>query len=244
MRGSRVFQSFFGLLIILMGISLLFHILGWLTFNLWRIFFPALFIYYGVNLFKRGKRKRGSVIALFGAFGLLSTFGIHIGDVLGFIFSIFIVYVGYRLLRISKERRTDKELSSTEVPINEFQVAGKQHSLIGSLDWTKARWELRNLTIWQGIGEVKMDLSRAVIPPGETILVIHGWIGDIDIYVPYDVTISLITTINVGSMNVFGHKEAGVQRSFSFEPPGYHDAEKRVRIIVNLLVGELDIKYL
>lgn len=244
MRGSRIFQSFFGLLMMLMGINLLFHILGWFSFSLGRLLIPALFVYFGMRLYRRGKRKRGRVLFIFGAFGLMNTLGIHIGNVMGLLFSTLIIYIGYQFLHYSKRWCTAKEFPVSELTPDGFQVAGKQHSLIGSLDWTKSRWELKNLTIWQGIGEVKMDLSRAVIPPGETIIVIHGWIGDIDIYLPYEVAISMVATINVGSLNVFGHKEAGIGRSFSFEAPQYQDAEKSVRIIVNLLVGEMDIKYL
>lgn len=118
-----------------------------------------------------------------------------------------------------------------------------KHSLIGNLYMTAPRWELTDMNIWHGIGEVKIDLSRALIHDTESVLIINGWIGDIDIYVPYDLEVAVSANINVGDIDVFGNKEGGVNRNVSVETSGYRHAAKRVRVIVSLLIGDVDVIY-
>lgn len=118
-----------------------------------------------------------------------------------------------------------------------------KHSLIGNLYLTAPRWELTDMNIWHGIGEVKIDLSRAIVHETETVLIINGWIGDIDIYVPYDLEVAISANINIGDIDVFGNKEGGFNRNMSIETNNYRDAAKRVRIIISLNVGDVDITY-
>ena len=118
-----------------------------------------------------------------------------------------------------------------------------KHSLIGNLYFTSPRWELADMNIWHGIGEVKMDLSRAFVHEGETVVIINGWIGDIDIYVPYDLDIAFSASVNFGDIDLFGNKEGGLNRHISIETAGYREASRRVRLVVNLLVGDVDVMY-
>ena len=118
-----------------------------------------------------------------------------------------------------------------------------KHSLIGNLYLTAPRWELTDMNIWHAIGEVKIDLSRALIHETETVLIINGWIGDIDIYVPYDLEVAISANINIGDIDMFGNKEGGFNRSISIETNNYRDAAKRVRVIISLIVGDVDIMY-
>lgn len=118
-----------------------------------------------------------------------------------------------------------------------------KHSLIGNLYLSAPRWELTDMNIWHGFGDVKIDLSRALIHETETVVIINGWIGDIDIYVPYDLEIALTAHVNIGDVDIFGNKEGGINRSVSIETPHYRIASKRVRFVVSLLIGDVDVMY-
>lgn len=118
-----------------------------------------------------------------------------------------------------------------------------RHSLIGNLYLTASRWELTDMNIWYGIGEVKIDLSRAHIPDKETVLIINGWIGDVDIYVPYDLELALTAHVNIGDIDVFGNEEGGINRNVSMETAQYHNASRRVHVIANLMIGDVDVMY-
>lgn len=120
----------------------------------------------------------------------------------------------------------------------------RKHSLIGSCSFTQSRWELTNMDIWHGIGEVKIDLSHANIPDQKSTILINGWIGDVDIYIPYDLEVAIIARVSVGEIDIFGNKEGGLNRSTTIETTGYRTAVKRVEIVINLFVGDIDVNYL
>lgn len=263
MNRSRTTRYFLGLIIIFTGIGILFHTLGIMDFHPGKLF-PFLVLYFAVRLLERGRKIFGGILFLFGALFFLDAWlSIRIGDLIGFALSFAIIYWGYQFIRSKKK---EIELPPASIPHHSMdeQVEEQQEqqpsprqggpsytmgspemkqSLIGNLFLTGNRWELIDMNIWHGIGEVKLDLSRALIHNGESVVMISGWIGDIDIYVPYDLDISLIANVNVGDIDVFGNKQGGLNRSVTLTTSNYQNADKRVRIIVNLLIGDIDITY-
>ncbi|KEF40369.1 Cell wall-active antibiotics response protein (DUF2154) [Schinkia azotoformans MEV2011] len=91
---------------------------------------------------------------------------------------------------------------------------------------------------------MKIDLSRANIPDNKSTIIINGWIGDVDIFVPYDLDVSIIARVGVGEIKIFGNKESGVNQSTAVETNGYRKEIKRVEIVINLFVGDIDVNYL
>ncbi|WCK55713.1 cell wall-active antibiotics response protein LiaF [Aneurinibacillus sp. Ricciae_BoGa-3] len=297
MKKPRVFTHIAGIMIIIIGLSILFSALGVSDLGP-RIVVPFIFLLIGFRLLSKGRRIFGAFLLLVGFINFLNLIGyllnIHMGRLIGLSFSAFIIYVGYRMMRRKKKEiqftpglpfppaglkrpvrsRVEPANSQPEAARNseaprgslkkehEQQVAPEgdsggasftsfsldspqtKHSLIGNLFLTGSRWDLQDMNIWHGIGDVKIDLSRAYIHEGETVLFINGWVGDIDIYVPYDLNITLTANVNLGDIDVFGNKQGGFNRSTTLSTSGYKTATKKVRIIVSLLIGDIDVMYL
>ncbi|MFT9848124.1 cell wall-active antibiotics response protein LiaF [Aneurinibacillus sp. REN35] len=265
-RGSRLLSYLLGITIIFAGIGILFDMMGLKDFNPAGLF-PFLFLYFGLKSLQRGKRVSSGFLLFIGLTSFLSYWlGIDPGRVIGLILAVLFIYFGYRLIRgKSKEieinpsykQRNEPEPFTSSGQEREANHAGEnkktfthmyslhspqhKHSLIGNLFLTGSRWELQNMNVWHGIGDVKIDLSRAHIPDGETVIIINGWIGDVDVYVPYDLAISLTATINLGDIDVFGNKQGGINRSMTLSTSGYKDSSKRVRLVVSLLIGDIDV---
>ena len=55
----------------------------------------------------------------------------------------------------------------------------------------KDPFELNDLNVSGFIGDVKIDLSKAMIPEGESTMTISGVIGNVDVYVPPDIEVSV-----------------------------------------------------
>lgn len=125
-----------------------------------------------------------------------------------------------------------------------FLTPQKKHSLIGNCFLTDSRWELKDMDIWYGLGEVKIDLSRANISEQKSTLLINGWIGDVDIYVPYDLDVTIIARVSIGEIEIFGNKEGGINQTTTVETANYRTAVKRVEIVINLFIGDIDVNYL
>jgi lia operon protein LiaF len=296
-KKPRVFTYISGIMIIIIGLSILFSALGVSDMGP-RIVVPFVFLLIGFRLMNKGRRFIGAFLLLLGFINFLNLIGyilnIHMGRLIGLSFSAFIIYVGYRMIRkkkkeieftpgkpfppsgikrpvrsrvepssfqpdpaapqgaprVSLKKEDEQEVppvhDGVDAPFTSFSLHSPQtkHSLIGNLFLTGSRWDLQDMNIWHGIGDVKIDLSRAYIHEGETVLFINGWVGDIDIYVPYDLNITLTANVNLGDIDVFGNKQGGFNRSTTLSTSGYKTATKKVRIIVSLLIGDIDVVYL
>lgn len=141
--------------------------------------------------------------------------------------------------------------SFKQIPHMHIQTPNKNKSnqesrsaLIGDFHLTSGRFELKNLNIWHGIGDVIIDLSRALIQEEEAFLVINGWVGGITIYVPVDLPVFVSAEVTVGDMEVFGHRQGGLNRQVVLTAEHYDQAPRKVKIIVSLIVGDIDVKYI
>lgn len=117
-------------------------------------------------------------------------------------------------------------------------------SLIGDFYLTSGRFELESLYIWNGIGDVVIDLSRALIQGEEVVLAVKGWIGDVTIYVPVDLPVSVAAEVTIGDLDVFGHRQGGISRSVVMRSDNFEQAPQKAKINISLIIGDIDVKYI
>ncbi|WP_409342415.1 cell wall-active antibiotics response protein LiaF [Paenibacillus sp. MBLB4367] len=118
----------------------------------------------------------------------------------------------------------------------------QKHKLMESMKWDKAPWVLKNMSVWNVIGEVNMDLSLAIPEQKESVVVLQGIIGDIDILVPEDMGVSVQCSLMFGQVDVAREKEAGLLNKIVWQSPNYEASEQKVKLIVSYIVGDVDIK--
>lgn len=117
-------------------------------------------------------------------------------------------------------------------------------SLIGDFHLTSGRFELSHLHVWHGIGDVVIDLSRAMLVNQEARLSVDGWVGDVTIYVPVDLPVSVSAEVSVGDLEVFGHRQGGISRCVMVRSDHYDTAVNKVQLHISLLVGDIKVKYI
>ncbi|WP_431809384.1 cell wall-active antibiotics response protein LiaF [Brevibacillus agri] len=117
-------------------------------------------------------------------------------------------------------------------------------SLIGDYHLTSGRFELSALHVWHGIGDVVIDLSRAVLMQDEAVLVVEGWVGDVTIYVPVDLPVSVNAELSLGDLEVLSHRQGGINRSVRIRSDQYEEAAQKVNVHISLLVGDIKVKYI
>ncbi|MED4752712.1 cell wall-active antibiotics response protein LiaF [Brevibacillus choshinensis] len=117
-------------------------------------------------------------------------------------------------------------------------------SLIGDFHLTSGRFELSHLQVWHGIGDVVIDLSRAMLMQEEAQLTVEGWIGDVTIYVPVDLPVSVSAELSVGDLEVFSNRQGGINRSIMIRSDHYDLAVHKVNLHISLLVGDIKVKYI
>ncbi len=131
-----------------------------------------------------------------------------------------------------------------DAPTIHKHANNSRSALIGDFHMTSGRFELSRMNIWHGVGNVVIDLSRAVIQEEEAVLAINGWIGDITVYVPVDLPVSVTAEVKVGDLGVFGNHQGGLNRSVSLRSDSYDTATPKVQLNICLILGDIDVKYI
>lgn len=145
---------------------------------------------------------------------------------------------------LRREQQKEEPNIGFDEPRTRMKTPRFRNSLIGDLHLTKYRFELDDMNMANGIGDVKIDLSKAIIPEGESTIVLSGLIGDVDIYVPYDLEASVAGSVTFGELEVLGNKQSGFNRQLNLETKGYRQAERKVKISVSVFIGDIDVRYI
>ncbi len=172
----------------------------------------------------------GVAIILIGLVGLLNNLGLTTlttGQVIGVLFALGIIALGAWIIwNAQPSRRAPRNIS---VYFGDT-VIGHQ------------AWELHDLRIQSGLGDVRIDLTSATIPAREGTLHIWGWVGDVRILLPRDLDAKASGSIWAGSVSILGRRADGLFRDVEYTSPGFDEAVKRVSIDVNLGIGDILVK--
>ncbi|HTP08036.1 MAG TPA: cell wall-active antibiotics response protein LiaF [Anaerolineae bacterium] len=103
-------------------------------------------------------------------------------------------------------------------------------------------WTVKNEEFYMFVGDMRLDMSRAQFPSGETTIYLNAFVADIDVSVPSDVAVSLSSTSFVADAELNGqHVErflSGVQMS----TPDYATAERKLRLVTTCFVADVNVK--
>jgi lia operon protein LiaF len=91
-------------------------------------------------------------------------------------------------------------------------------------------WNLVNEEIWMGIGDVDLDLRKAQIPPGETVLRVISFIGDIDLLVPAEMGVSVNSYAFLTDSKILNRKKDSFVIPLEFQSEGYSSAQGKMRL--------------
>jgi len=105
------------------------------------------------------------------------------------------------------------------------------------------RFELHDMKINNGLGDVKIDLSQAIIAHGDTTIEVFAGLGDVQLYVPYDLDVCVQASVLLGTLDVLNYKQDGFTRRTQTQSAGYEEAAKRVNILITLGIGDVDVRY-
>lgn len=241
----------------------------WSLWSILATYWPVILILIGVKeilawvsgRFTHTRRLRGNLF--YGLFlttlgvifqgNKLDWFYIGWGDIWKFFFAALIIYIGYTLVFKSdeggfiidlrkKKIKTDWEDEEHTDPAH-VTFSTKRNMLVGSMNLGQSSsWHLEDMKISMGVGDIDLDLSRAIIPDGETFIDLSGLIGDINIVLPEELAAMVEADVRLGEVYVFGNSQSGAGRFVSYKSVDYELAHKKVHIIVSLSIGDISIK--
>ncbi|WP_159885584.1 cell wall-active antibiotics response protein LiaF [Paenibacillus puerhi] len=182
----------------------------------------ALFLLlFGVYKIQSGSGRKGYVLMIIGLLLL-------IGGNLPLVIAVILISLGFFYNKSRKLHRDDQHY--------------RKQSIIDSIRWGREPWILRNMSIWNVLGEMHMDLTYAIPENKETTIFLQGVIGDIDVIVPEDVGLSITASVVFGQTNIGNDKEAGMMNKLVWQSPNYWTADRQVKLEMSYVIADIDIK--
>lgn len=118
---------------------------------------------------------------------------------------------------------------------------GSEVVLLGDLR-RRGNWTVQNEEIWLGVADADLDFTGAEIPLGETRIRIFGFVGDVDVFVPAGVGISVNAAGFVIDSDLLGRDQETILTPVEVVSEDYAAAERRLRIEMTCFVCDLKVK--
>ncbi|MET3698624.1 predicted membrane protein [Bacillus oleivorans] len=204
------------------------------------------FIYWGR---KWSPRMSGKILFWFGVISLI------IGFLSSFAFRILLfIAIFYILLQYgrSKQQPTPikpiihevESLKSSSSPLYNRSPLFR-NVLIGRQRTPETVYEWHDINIQAGIGDTIIDLTNTVLPKGESVIMIRNIIGNVQIYVPYDLEVQASHSVVAGTFDIFEQKEEKVfSANVIYQTPEYGQATQKIKIVTTMFLGKLEVKRL
>ena len=103
-------------------------------------------------------------------------------------------------------------------------------------------WRVENSSMYLGVGELHLDLTRTRLREGTTPLRIGMFAGEVEITVPPDVGVRASSSMTAGEIHILGHHSEGVGPHLTVESDDFNDSTRRLDIGVQLRFGELHVR--
>ncbi|HEY4601847.1 MAG TPA: cell wall-active antibiotics response protein LiaF [Cerasibacillus sp.] len=205
---------------------------------------PALFsgamVYFG---WKNFSQLWGKVIFWIGLmtlfFELLNMLAVRFLIIVGillFIYHYIIRKDDVTYIKPEPEERDSDELLLKIEPLFDHQFFGEQRT-----SETPYKW--RDINIHSAFGDRVIDLSNTFLPDDTAVISIRHLVGNIEIYVPYEVEVSIHHSSVFGRVNIFDyHHRKLVNQTIAYETEGYQTSYPRVKIITSVISGDIEVR--
>ncbi|MEK3887131.1 cell wall-active antibiotics response protein LiaF [Bacillus sp. FSL K6-3431] len=214
-----------------------------LLFNL-RIFVPLLigFFFIYISMKKRNKKGKGNIYLIAG----ISLVAIAILSSAFFKFFI-IATVIYFLIHYSKYKKEPHRLivetaAPEPKPSYKKRTPFIKNRLFGNKRIVNEVFEWDDINIQCGFGDTVIDLGMTMFPPGESVVVIRSFVGDVQLLVPFDANIIVNHSTISGKLTVFNEESELFNSNLIYYPDSGETALRTVKIITNVMIGNVEVK--
>jgi hypothetical protein len=103
-------------------------------------------------------------------------------------------------------------------------------------------WTVKNEEFYLFVGDVRLDMTRAQFPAGETTIYLNAFVADIDVNVPSDIAVSLSMTSFVADAELNGQRVERFLSGAQLSTPDYAAAGRKLRLVTTCFVGDVKVK--
>jgi lia operon protein LiaF len=116
-----------------------------------------------------------------------------------------------------------------------------EQKVLGDIRRTGA-WDVVEEEIWLGVGDVRLDMTQATVPTGETRICVYGLVGDVDLIVPEGIGVFVSSWAFLTDGKVFGRKEQSFVTPLQATSDDYEIADRKVQVETYFFVNDLTVK--
>jgi len=103
-------------------------------------------------------------------------------------------------------------------------------------------WDVADEEIWIFVGDVRLDLTEASLPQGESTIKVFGLVGEVKLTAPEGLPVSVSSHAMLTDGKLYGEKRESWFTTVDVESDGYDSAAARVRVESYFLVANLEVK--
>ena len=213
-------------------------------FSIFFIAFAIFLIAIGYQQLRRKKSFTAYILIAIGVIILL--YSLFTSLAFALIFAVLIIYNSYQLFRSSSNKsklnvntQPNPLESQAYVQINPYF----KNKLIGEYRHFQQSYAIEDINIQTGFGDVQINLSDTIIPQGETVILIRGMIGNIYLNVPPDIGMSVQMSLLCGKMNLLKDSKTAFNVTQKYQSIDYKNSSRKIKIVISLLVGDIEVKH-
>ncbi|MGY0693315.1 cell wall-active antibiotics response protein LiaF [Virgibacillus sp. FSP13] len=137
---------------------------------------------------------------------------------------------------ISGQHASNPEALIQLEPLFDHRAFGDQKTAEHAYYWN-------DINIHGAFGDRVIDLSNTVLPDDTAVISIRHLVGNIEIYIPYEVEVSIHHSSIFGRAHILGeHHWHLMNQTLSYKTESYDTTYPRVKIITSLLSGDIEVK--
>lgn len=201
--------------------------------------FAALLIYFGM---KKKSSRFGTILKIIGIIMIILTIMQSVVFKITLFFIIMVFF--YQAINRKKQQKTiHVETVSPELKQNFLKKEPFiKNFIFGNQKVLNHVYELDDINIQTGIGDTVIDLGMTMLPAGETTIIIRGFIGNIQLLVPYDVEVSVNHSVIAGKTKIFESLDEGFNYNTIYYSENYQEAPRKIKVLTSLIIGDLGVK--
>lgn len=165
------------------------------------------------------------------------------------VFKIFIMAAAvYALIQYSKTKKQAKKIVIETIPPNQETKVNRKMPYIknmfsGTQKVVNEIFEWDDINIQCGFGNTIIDMGMTMLPPGESVVLIRGFIGNIQLIVPIDASVTINHSAISGKLNIFNQKEELLNSNVIYYSDGDDEtASRRIKIVTSVVFGDVEVR--
>ncbi|WP_139891360.1 cell wall-active antibiotics response protein LiaF [Bacillus sp. D386] len=210
---------------------------------LFSVLFSGICIYYG---YSRYSKLFGKMIFWMGIIsGLIGLIHLFIVRLIFFILFLYFISQHLQKRREPIQIKPKESLEQQEKQNGEISKPVITNRIFGSQQTPEYVYEWNDLNVISVYGDTHINLSNTVLPKEISVISIRNGIGDIEIFVPYDVGVQISHTCLFGTVRLFEEKEKELRnQQIMYRSEGYNEASYKIKVVTSIGAGNLVVKWI